>query len=273
MLKQTTGPLALWRHRSLLAALLQRELRSRYSGSVAGALWLLIHPLFLLGLYALVFGLIFQVRIPQLPPDIPYVLFIGVVLWPWLAFQEALVRGTMAVQNHAALVKKVAFEHELLVYTSTLASFIVHGTGYAIVLSVLGLLGYSLQWQGVLIVPWLMVVLWVIASALALVFAALQVFVRDVEQVLGQVMALVFYATPILYPISMLPQALQKWIAWNPLGHITEPIRQVWLVPHGYEDLIAAWPTAVMTMTLCAVLWWGCLKIFHRLSPYFEDML
>lgn len=272
-MKHTTGPWVVWRHRSLFSALLQRELRSRYSGSLAGALWLLIHPMFLLGLYALVFGLIFKVRIPQLPPDIPYVLFIGVVLWPWLAFQEALIRGTMAIQNHSALVKKVAFEHELLVYTSTLSSFIVHGTGYALVLSILGLMGYSLQWQAVLMVPWLMLVLWVIASALALVFAALQVFVRDVEQILGQVMALVFYATPILYPVTMLPQALQKWIVWNPLGHITEPIRQFWLNPQAWNELMLQWPTAVLTVTLSAALWWVCLKIFHRLSPYFEDML
>ena len=136
MLKNTAFAVA-WRHRSLLAALVKRDFLNRYTGSVAGAAWALMHPLALLALYAVVFEAIFKVKVPNLSLDQPYVLFIAVVLWPWMAFQESLSRGTTAVQNHGALVKKVAFDHELLVYSAVLTSFIVNILGYALVLLVL----------------------------------------------------------------------------------------------------------------------------------------
>jgi len=137
-----------WQYRSLLAALVKRDFLNRYTGSIAGVAWALLNPLALLVLYAVVFEAIFRVKVPNLSLEQPYVLFIAVVLWPWMAFQEGLSRGTTAILNHGALVKKVAFEHELLVYSAVLTSFIVHSLGYALVLCLLALMGLQLHLPG-----------------------------------------------------------------------------------------------------------------------------
>lgn len=259
--------------RSLLLALLARDLRSRYAGSVGGGLWALVHPLILLGLYSLVFELVFRVKVPQLGPNQPYVLFIAVALWPWLAFQDAISRGTMAVQQHAALVKKVAFEHELLVYSATLASFIVHSAGYCVVLLVLGVVGYRLQVDGLWLVPWLMVALWALATGLALLFSALQVFVRDIEQVLSQGLVLLFYATPVLYTTAMVPSWMADVLLWNPVGLLIEPIRDSWLSIPAPAKLMSDKLGLMVATGLTITIWWVCRRVFYRLSPYFEDVL
>lgn len=257
-----------WRERGLLAALVRRDFLNRYTGSVAGVAWSLLNPLVLLAIYALVFEVIFRVKVPHLSLEQPYVLFIAVVLWPWMAFQESLNRATTAIVNHGALVKKVAFPHELIVYSTVLTSFIVHTLGYAVVLLLLLCLGMELHLNGLLMASLMMPALMVLACGLALMLSALQVFVRDVEQVLSQALMVIFYTTPILYPMSLVPDTLATIMGLNPLAHLTEPIRNNWLglAPFAWLDVAMAWVLALLCL---AVGRW----VFLRLSPYFEDIL
>lgn len=257
-----------WRQRSLLLELTRRDIQNRYTGSMAGALWAFMHPLALLALYAVVFESVFKVKVPNLQLAQPYVLFIALALWPWMAFQEAVMRGTTAVQNNAALVKKVAFAHELLVYSAVLASFAVHVLGFAVVLAVLGMLGYAIHWSGLLTLVVLLPLLLLMALVLALLLGALQVFVRDVEQLLGQAMSVLFYATPILFPLSMVPGWLAAPMRYNPLVYVLEPIRNDLL---GHD--VTHWG-AVFWVGLAVILAFVLSRqIFLRLSPYFEDMV
>jgi lipopolysaccharide transport system permease protein len=267
-MSQMTAVAVIRKNSGLLAALIKRDLQNRYAGSVAGMAWALFHPLALLALYALVFEAIFRVKIPNLSIGQPYVVFIAVVLWPWMAFQEGVNRGTTAVQNHAALVKKVAFDHELLIYSAVLSSFAVHGIGYVLVLSVLTVLGYGIEWANITIVIALLVALLLMAIAVALVLGALQVFVRDVEQVLSQATSVLFYATPILFTMTMVPDWLAAIMQFNPLTHITEPLRNAWLglAENNWQELGILLLGCVLAFTLAR-------KFFLRLSPYFEDMV
>jgi lipopolysaccharide transport system permease protein len=267
-MSQMTAVAVIRKNSGLLAALIKRDLQNRYAGSVAGMAWALFHPLALLALYALVFEAIFRVKIPNLSIGQPYVVFIAVVLWPWMAFQEGVNRGTTAVQNHAALVKKVAFDHELLIYSAVLSSFAVHGIGYALVLSVLSILGYGIEWANITIVIALLVALLLMAIAVAMVLGALQVFIRDVEQVLSQATSVLFYATPILFTMTMVPDWLAVIMQFNPLTHITEPLRNAWLglAQNNWQELGILLLGCVLAFTLAR-------KFFLRLSPYFEDMV
>jgi ABC-type polysaccharide/polyol phosphate export permease len=263
-----TALAVVWEHRSLLVALVKRDFLNRYTGSIAGTVWVLLNPLALLVLYAVVFEAIFKVKVPNLSLDQPYVLFIAVVLWPWMAFQEGLSRGTTAILNHGALVKKVAFEHELLVYSAVLTSFMVHSLGYALVLCVLGLMGLQLHMSGLLMAFLMMPALMVLGCGLTLLLSALQVFIRDVEQILSQALMVLFYATPILFPMSLVPDWLARVMQFNPLVHVTEPLRNNWLglTPFAWLDVGLAWLLALVCL---AVGRW----VFLRLSPYFEDMV
>lgn len=257
-----------WRERGLLAALVKRDFMNRYTGSVAGVAWALLNPLVLLAIYALVFEVIFRVKVPNLSLEQPYVLFIAVVLWPWMAFQEGLNRATTAIVNHGALVKKVAFAHELIVYSTVLTSFMVHSLGYGVVLLMLQCLGMELHLKGLLMAGLMMPALMILACGLALMLSALQVFIRDVEQVLSQALMVIFYATPILFPMSLVPDTLARIMGMNPLAQVTEPLRNNWLglAPFAWLDVAMAWTLALLCLAFGR---W----VFLRLSPYFEDIL
>ncbi len=257
-----------WQHRGLLRALAVRDIQNRYAGSVVGLLWGFLHPLALLGIYGVVFAYIFRASLHTLAPDQPYLLFVAAALWPWLATQEAITRGTLAVQNHGALVKKVAFPHELLVYSAVIASFLVQMGGFVVVLITLRLLGFAVHFAA-----WPMVIasalaLLVLALAAALVLGALQVFIRDVEQVLSQVMSVLFFATPILYPLSAVPPWMADVMQWNPLVPILETIRMA-ILDTGNIALTGVALTLLATM----FAFYLARRFFLRLSPHFEDMV
>jgi len=258
-----------WRHRWLLGSLLHRELRNRYAGTSGGLVWVFIHPVLMLAIYAVVFQYVFQVKMPNADPTQPYVVWVAVTLWPWLAFSEALSRGTVAVQQHADLVKKVAFPQELLVYSAVLTSLLIHAAGYLAVLLLLWAWGYDIQVGHVLLAGlWAWVVLGCAATGLALFLGALQIFLRDVEQLLGQFLTMLFFATPVLYPLALAPAALRDALAFNPLVHVLEPLRGAALgqgLPHPAVLIVA--------LGVAAALWVLGLAWFRRLSPHFEDQL
>lgn len=265
----TPGSLAtVWQHRGLLRALAVRDIQNRYAGSVAGALWALVNPLIMLGIYAVVFEYVFRVSVPNLSTNQPYVLFVAVALWPWLAFQESVTRGTLAVQNHASLVKKVSFPHELLVYSAVLATFVIHFSGFLLVLVTLRLMGFIISFWAFPVVLIASMTLLLFATATALTLSSLQVFVRDVEQLLAQTLSVLFYATPILYAMSSVPPWLAAVMQWNPLVHMLETIRIALL--HTSDT---NWSTVGLMVAGTVAVFYLARRFFLKLSPHFEDMV
>jgi ABC-type polysaccharide/polyol phosphate export permease len=256
-----------WRHRWLLASFARREVLNRYAGSAAGLGWALIHPLALLAVYAFVFSSVFRVALPPEAGSASYIAFVAVTLWPWLMFADALDRGTAAVQANADLVRKVAFPHRLLVEAAVLASFAVHAVGYLAVLLILRALGEPILLSGL---PWALVLIALLALGtigLAAFLATLQVLLRDVQQVVAVLMTLLFYATPVLYPASLVPERFRSWLHANPLAWLVERLREVMLAGAGPSPVDLGIAVGALT-SLAAGLW-----VFHRVSPYFEDYL
>ena len=255
------------RSRWLFLQFTSREVTNRFAGSVLGGLWAFVHPLALLLVYGLVFSAVFSVRLPAAAGS-SYLVFVAVALWPWLAFQEAVLRGTAAVTANAALVKKVPFAHALLVYAAVTASFAIHLFGYAIVLGVLALRGDSLHWQALPAVFLCVLILYLLATGLALLLSAVHVFVRDIEQGLAHFMALLFYLTPILYGGAMVPEWLRSFMGVNPLAHVFESLRSALLT--GSAQL--GWNVPLAGLFAIAVLLLG-RSVFNRASPRFEEAL
>lgn len=256
-----------WHQRWLLLGFTQRELRSRYLGSIAGAVWVVLHPLLQLAIYAIVFQHVFRIEISGLS-GYPFVAFVALGLWPWLAFQEGLQRATVAVKNNATLVRKVAFDHELLVVSSVSAAFATHLAGFLAALIVLSLFSVHVVWLGLPYAVLVFVGLYLLTLAFGLVLAAVQVFVPDTEQLLAPLLSLLFYATPILYPLSSVPPWLREIMAFNPLAHFVEPIRSSMLQWDVVPDLADSPFPFVLPLILPVSVWF-----FRRLSSYFEDFL
>ena len=253
------------RERALLLNFFRRELTTRYLGSISGFAWALVHPLALLAVYHFVFTTVF--RTTGFAGQ-SFLAFVAVALWPWLAAQEALQRGTVSLAGYAGLIRKVAFPHELVVYASVAATLTLHLAGYLVVLLVLRLSGEPIHLAGLLIALPLWLVLALAVAGLTLALASLQVFVRDVEHVLMPVLMILMYLTPILYPLTLVPEGLRPWVAANPFGWLVGRLREALL-----EGRLALEPGDALAVVVAALVFIGGRWMFRRLSPHFEDFL
>lgn len=251
----------------LLRQFTVRDLRQRWLGSLSGALWALLQPLAMLAIYAVVFVEILKVRLPE-RVGAEFVPFLVAALWPWTAFAESLNRAVNTFPEHAGLLSKVSLPREVLVLAPVCSAFLVHGVGFLAVLLVLWLLGQPIHPGGVPQALLGMVLLFGFAAGLALALAALQVFVRDLAQALGQLLTLWFFLSPVFYAPEMLPPAIAPWFALNPMAGFLEAIRAPLLgMPSATPAALLA-PLLFAGLALAAGTW-----VFRRLERHIEDFL
>ena len=253
--------------RHLLGSLISREIRGRLTDSLFSWLWIFITPVLLLAVYGFVFGVVFQARVPP-GLDIPFIAWLAVALWPWLAFSEGVLRGSGSIRQHSALIAKVAVPRAMLAASSQTAAFVLQLLGYSVVLIILLLLGISIQLTGLPYLLLLLATLYLFSLGLGLLFSAIQVFVRDLEQLLPTLFMFWFFLTPILYAPEMLPGDLAQWLKLNPMTWWMAEARAALFHGKWLPDLIFA---GLLTGAL-ASLWFG-KRVFDRLSPHFEDFL
>ena len=253
------------RNRALLVNFFRRELTTRYLGSVSGLAWALLSPLALLAVYDFVFTNIFRATTFA---GTSFIAFVAVALWPWLAVQEAIQRATVSLASYAGMIRKVAFPHEIVVLASVLATLALQFAGYLAVLVVLVVAGQPIHLLGLVVaVPvWLILAVGVVGIAFAL--AALQVFVRDVEHVLMPILMILMYLTPILYPLSLVPERLRGLVAANPFSWVVARLREALL-----DGRIAVHASDAIALAVALLLFAGGRWVFRRLSPHFEDFV
>lgn len=251
----------------LLGRFTEREIFARFAGSTLGLFWALLGPLLLLAIYSFVFGQLFKQRLGDDLGTDSYTLFVAVALWPWMMFSDALVRALQSIQANAPIVKKIAFPHLLLVLAAINGVFLVHFAGYVAVLAVLAATGTAVQTSGAPVALLAIATLYLYALGIGAALAALQPMLRDVEQATTPAITMLYYLTPVLYPLALIPAEYRHWLTWNPLVYVVQRLRDGLLLGAGpqLDDL---------GMLLCgaAIASIGML-FFARLSPYFEDFL
>jgi lipopolysaccharide transport system permease protein len=254
---------------ALATHFVQRELRNRYLGSISGGLWALLQPLLQLAVYGFVWTYVFRMRAPgdDTSPG-AIVPFLALGMWPWNAFSESITRSTTVIQDNAGLIGKVALPRPVLVFATVSASFLLHGFGFCAIMLVLGLAGMSLH---LVMLPFAMLafaLLFVLALGFSFLFAAIQVFVRDLAQALGQIMPLWMFASPVLYAREQLPEAFRGWLGFNPFSFYPEFMRAT-MLGSGHVDIVAVLIAILVAVAVCLVGY----AVFNRLNPRFEDFL
>ncbi|MCJ7815718.1 MAG: ABC transporter permease [Xanthomonadales bacterium] len=247
--------------------LVSRAVRTDYLENLTGFAWLILQPLVLLAVYAFVFTTIFKTRIPD-AGSIGFVPYLAVAFWPWTAFSEAVLRSSNVVSANAALIGKVAFPCELLPLSSVTATFLMNMAGYLAVLIVLQVMGTPIHWFGIFAALPVLVLLYLFASGIALFVSALQVFIRDVSQILPPLMTFWFFTTPILYSSSILPEQFASVMRFNPMSWYVVRLRDFLLL--GNYDL-SLYDLVVPALTI--LVFWLSLRFFRRFASHFEDFL
>ncbi len=253
-------------HRFLLRELVRRDLQGRYAGSALGFLWSFLQPLWQLLLFTFVFEIVLRMR-PVGEGTERFWVFLLCGLLPWMAVQEGISRGATAITDNANLVKKLHFPSEVLVLTVTVAALLHEAIAATVLLPVLAMFG-ELSWRGL---PWLLLAIplqLLLTCGIGLLLCAIQVFFRDLSQLVGMLLQAWFYLTPIVYPLGVVPERLRSALEWNPLSGLVGLYRAALLggpAPPG---------VSLAALALCGLLatglgWWA----FRRLEPGFVDEL
>jgi len=228
----------------------RRELSGRYAGSAAGVFWAYLQPLLTVGAYFLVFDVVFSMRMGADAPTTSVGTYLVVGALPWLAFCESLARGASSLVDAGSLLQKNALPPVLFVARSVLAGWVVF-----VPLMVLLTLGYvpisGFGWS-LLAMPLLLLLQGVLAFLLAHILAILAAAVRDTIQILAFVLSVGIYLSPILFPLSMFPQAW-RWVLYaNPMTALVLGYQSVLL--QGLWPSLLLWLIAVVWLVLLALL-------------------
>jgi lipopolysaccharide transport system permease protein len=255
-----------FRFRTLFWGFVNSEIRGRFAGSVGGFIWSILTPLANLIVYIFVFSVVFQIRLKPVETGTgSFVIYLLSGLLPWLAFSEALSSASDIFLGRANLITKVAFPLEVLPIAGVIVPFFLHGLGFVMFLVYLAFKGYcQLNWL------WLPVVIFahmVFTLGLVTLVSSLSVFLRDIRQFLGIALSLWFYLTPILYPLSMVPDKLRFIIKLNPMYPFIELYHQV-LLHSGIK-----WEVLGHVFCLSALCFLAGILFFGRSKYAFADVL
>jgi len=213
----------LFRYRLLIQSLVGRELKARYRGSILGFFWSFVNPLLLLVTYTLVFTVILPGR--HSPELEPYFLFFFCGILPWTWFSSSLLESSGVLIAGGNLIKKVLFPAEVLPVVTVVSNLVHFLLGLPILLAFL-LIGGKLQ-ASALLLPIPLFIQFVLTLGLALFLSALTVHFRDLQNLLGHVLHLWFFATPVLYSLAEVPERMRAVLRLNPMAYVLGAYQQI----------------------------------------------
>ncbi len=252
----------------LLKEMVVRDIRARYAGSGLGVFWAFAQPVLWMLLYTGVFGVILRVPVESGFSGFPEFLLAG--LLPWMAIQEGVSRCATALTDNAAIVKKTVFPVETLVLSVVLAAIVNQVIAFAIFALYVASVGH-------LSIPWLLLALpalllqAILTYGIGCLTTVLTTFLRDTVQVVGIGLTVVFWATPIVYPISMIPPRhgwLLAVVRANPVTHLVEWYRAA------FSTHVAPSLSSVLYLTaVSVVVALSGAALFAKARPHFADLM
>ena len=273
-LREVRGPSALgggWRRSlELLYLIAVTEFKKTYFGTVLGYLWSLARPLMLFGVLLAVFTQVF--RIGSLVPNYEVLLLFNIVLFGF--FQEATLTAVSSIASQEAVVRKTQFPRLVIPLAVVLTAAFNLGLNLIVVLVFILAFGVSPMWTWLLF-PLFLVLLFVLTTAVSMIVSSLYPRFRDISIIWTVLSTVLFYGTPILYPIEVVPQTLRDFLLVNPLTPLFE-LARVWVIDPsapgpveaagGVEGLVAP---ALIYAAICVFAVW----VFKREAPRIAEQL
>lgn len=259
--------LAIWRNRSLIRSMVRRDISGRYRGSFAGLFWTVLNPLLLMLTYFFVFGIVLRTRLGNDPSRAGFALYFLAGMLPWLAFSEAAGRAPFVILEHRNFVKKLVFPLETLPINLVVAGLVTEVlalAGFLIALLIIrGTIPLTALWLPILLVPQVL-----FTAGVCWFLAGLGVYVRDLGQVIGFLLTLWFFLTPICYPVESLPPAAMPILSKNPLYVLVRAYRAV-LLENSAPPLGSLWKL----LGVSALAFFAGHAWFYKLRKNFADVI
>lgn len=259
---------SVWTNRKLIRSMVRRDVLARSRGTFGGAIWTFLNPLLLMATYFFVFGVVLKTKMGNDPSRTGYVLYFLAGMLPWLPFSEAVGRSPYVIIEHRNFVKKLVFPLETLPVNLVLSGLVTEVFALAIFLA--GLLGIrhaipsSIVWLPALLLPQVL-----LTAGLCWFLSALGVFLRDLGQIIGFLLTVWFFLTPICYGESQaVPAVIAQILAWNPILVLVRGYRAILL--EGRAP--AAEPLAMLSIAAALLAVMGHAW-FHRLRRSFADVI
>lgn len=187
----------LYEYRQMIFSLVKKDLRGRYKGSVLGFLWTFINPLLQLVVFTLVFSIIMRAGYEQ------YYLFLFVALVPWMFFASSVQDGSTSILREKDMVKKIYFPREVLPIATVTSGFVNMLLTFIVIFVVLLISGRGINVLALCCLPIVMIVEYILCMGIALIVAALTVYLRDLQYILGILVMALQYLTPVMYGVDM----------------------------------------------------------------------
>ncbi|MBI4523196.1 MAG: ABC transporter permease [Deltaproteobacteria bacterium] len=254
---------AIWQYRELLYFLIWRDLKVRYKQTLIGVAWAVLQPLMTMLIFTVIFGMF--ARIPS--DGLPYPVFAYAGLLPWTYFSGSLNRVINSVIGDAHLISKVYFPRLILPLCGTVSGLIDFAIAFVLLLGMMVWYGISPTW-GLLALPIFLFLALMTALAVGLWLSALNVRYRDVGYTTGFLLQFWMYASPVVYPVSVVPEKWRLLYSLNPMAGVIEGFRWALLGKESPDFGVMA-----MSATVVLTLFLGGLVFFKNMERTFADVV
>ncbi len=252
----------LWAHRELLYFMIWRDLKVRFKQTLLGAAWVIIQPFFMMLIFTLFFGIL--VRVPS--EGVPYPLFVYSGLFLWTFFSNAVVNTTGSVIGSSSLITKIYFPRMIIPIATVGARLVDLAMTFLILIGLAFYYGAAPTWR-VVMIPMLIVMIALLALGVGTCASALNVKYRDVGVALPVLIQFWFFASPIIYPASLVPANWQWLYALNPMVGIVENFRAALLGLGFNRTALAISAVSTLAVLVCSVY------VFRRVEKSFADII
>lgn len=252
----------LYEYREMIFSLVRRDLKGRYKGSALGFLWTFINPLLQLGVYTLVFSTIMRNGIED------YYLFLFVALIPWIFFSSCLSSGAACIWAQQDMVKKIYFPREVLPLSFVTSQFVNMLLSFLVVFAVLIISGKGINLSALLYLPVIMIIEYILALSMTMMFSAITVYLRDMEYLLGIITMAWQFLSPVMYSVEQVPEKIMWLFNLNPMSSIITAYRDIL-----YYGQTPAFSTLIHAVIFGIIMLVIGVMVFGKLKRHFAEAL
>lgn len=258
---------SLWAYRGFIIGSVKREFQSKYRNSLLGAAWTVINPLAMIFVYTVIFSKLMHSKLPGIDSTFAYSIYLCAGMLTWSLFAEIVSRAQNTFLEHANLLKKLSFPRlclPVIVVANALLNFCIVFGLFSIFLMISG------NFPGVVYLALLpiLAILVTFAIGLGISLGVLNVFFRDIGQFFGIVIQFWFWLTPIVYPITILPESVRSLMSYNPMANLVGAFQQI-LVNQQWPTWQGLLPATIVAVAMCIL----GMRIFRRHAGEMVDEL